>query len=98
VRDAIKKANICIARATKAARDGVEVVPAKAFVEKDRGDYVIFNYLLAVGDSIFPTPNTDDPQLNREYMILRECRGITFASDGSLLSRKFHIFFNINLI
>lgn len=96
VRDAIKNANLRITSATKMARDGNEVVPTKVFVEKDRGDYVIFNYLLAGGEHFFPTPNTDDAQTNREYTILRECRGLTFAKDGKLLDRKYHKFFNIN--
>jgi RNA ligase len=65
-----------------------------AFIEADRGDYVIFNYVISF-DGIFPFPNTDDPALNREYTVLRECRGLTFSKDGRILARKFAKFFNI---
>jgi RNA ligase len=69
---------------------------ATGFIEADRGDHVIFNYVVAFADS-FPQPTTDDPALNREYAILRECRGLVFDKTyGVLLSRRYHKFFNIN--
>lgn len=66
----------------------------KAFIEADRGDHVIFNYVVAFADS-FPSPTTGT-DLDREYSILRECRGLTFHKDGRILTRKFAKFFNVN--
>lgn len=66
-----------------------------SFIEADRGDIVIFNYVVSF-DGAFPAPTTDDAALNREYSIIRECRGLTFHKDGRLLNRKFAKFFNVN--
>ena len=66
-----------------------------SFIEADRGDHVIFNYLVSFAGS-FPEPMTGDPVLDREYAILRECRGMTFTKSGRLVSRKYSKFFNIN--
>ncbi|MAZ17937.1 MAG: hypothetical protein CL535_16605 [Ahrensia sp.] len=52
------------------------------FVVVDKGDYTVIDYVYALPDSF------DDP-------IRRECRGIKFARDGSILARPFHKFFNI---
>ena len=67
----------------------------KAFIEADRDDHVIFNYLLAFPGS-FPAPITDDTALNREYAILRECRGLVFHKNGRLVARRYQKFFNLN--
>ncbi len=65
------------------------------FIEADRGDHVIFNYIISF-DGIFPFPNTDDAALNREYAILRECRGLTFhKASGRIVARKYAKFFNV---
>lgn len=64
------------------------------FIEADRGDYVIFNYVISFPE-VFPIPITGDPELDREYAILRECRGLTFYKDGRIAARKFHKFFNV---
>jgi len=73
-----------------------ERLGVKAFIEADRGNHVIFNYLVAFAES-FPTPNTGDVELDRQYSILRECRGLTFCKDtGRVANRKFAKFFNIN--
>lgn len=67
-----------------------------SFIEANRGDHTIFNYVVAFPES-FPQPDTDDPVLNRKYAILRECRGLVFDSYyGVLLSRRYHKFFNVN--
>lgn len=66
-----------------------------SFIEADRGDIVIFNYVVSF-DGAFPAPITEDENLNREYAIIRECRGLTFHKDGRLLNRKFAKFFNVN--
>lgn len=52
------------------------------FVVADKGDYTVIDYVYALRDSF------DDP-------IRRECRGIKFDKDGSILARPFHKFFNI---
>lgn len=68
----------------------------KAFIEADRGDHVIFNYVVAFEGS-FPAPSTGDPAVDRARAILRECRGLTFCKQsGGVLNRKFQKFFNIN--
>lgn len=67
-----------------------------AFIEADRGDHVIFNYVVSF-DGAFPSPTTGDVALDREYAILRECRGLTFCKNsGRILARKFAKFFNVN--
>lgn len=80
VREAIAKAN---------AR-----LEVNTFIEADRGDYVIFNYVISFPE-VFPLPITGDEALDREYAILRECRGLTFYKDGRIAGRKFHKFFNV---
>lgn len=72
-----------------------ERLQTQVFVEADRGEFVVFNYILSFNGS-FPFPNTGDAALDREYAILRECRGLTFHKDGRILARKFHKFFNVN--
>ena len=65
------------------------------FFEADRGDIIIFNYLLSVAGA-FPVPS-GDPVEDRRASILRECRGLTFcAHTGKVLARKFQKFFNVN--
>jgi RNA ligase len=55
--------------------------------EKD-GGYTVINYVVAMEDT-FP-PVTDE-----RTAILRECRGIIFrTSDGAVMARRFHKFFN----
>lgn len=67
----------------------------QAFVELDRGDHVVFNYLVTFEHS-FPRPETRDAALNREYAILRECRGLVMCpSTGMVLARRYHKFFNV---
>jgi RNA ligase len=54
----------------------------KEFVTVNHGDYISIDYVYAEPDSF------DDP-------IRLECRGIKFRSDGTLLARPFHKFFNV---
>jgi RNA ligase len=69
----------------------------KLFIEADRGDHIIFNYLIST-PMTFPA-FTGDPVLDRKYAILRECRGITFDTvTGRCIARKFQKFFNANQI
>lgn len=66
-----------------------------AFIEADRGDHVIFNYVVQFDDA-FPEPFTGDPVVDRRRAVLRECRGLTFHKDGRILARKFHKFFGLD--
>ena len=68
---------------------------SNAFIEANRGDHVIFNYVVSF-DGAFPAPTTGNVELDREFAILRECRGLTFHADGRILTRKFAKFFNVN--
>jgi len=74
---------------------GYRVSSPKFFIEADRGDHSIFNYIVAFEHS-FPPPTTGDAALDREYAILRECRGLTFGADGRIIARKYAKFFNLN--
>lgn len=68
----------------------------KAFIESDKGDHVIFNYVVSFQGS-FPEPTTGNPATDRFNAILRECRGITFdKATGRVRTRKFQKFFNAN--
>lgn len=62
-------------------RDAIKGRPE--FSESDKGDYIVFNYHVAMPDS-FDCP------------IRRECRGLIFSKDGRLMSRPYHKFFNMN--
>src|SRR5574343_2058061 len=73
-----------------------ESLGSKAFIEADRGDHVIFNYVVAFEGS-FPEPNTGDHHTDRERAILRECRGLIMCKNTGLpLARRFQKFFNVN--
>jgi T4 RnlA family RNA ligase len=59
------------------------------FIEADKGDYIVFNYLVNFEDT-FP-PVTDE-----KSAILRECRGMIFEKrSGRLIARRYHKFFNM---
>lgn len=66
-----------IKQASEAIKDRPE------FIEVNRDDYVVFNYILSHEDSF------DDP-------MRRELRGLIFNRSGDVLSRRFHKFFNMN--
>jgi len=59
------------------------------FIEVDKDDYIVFNYLLVTPDT-FPTVTEE------VHAILRECRGLIFSKQGDVISRRFHKFFNAN--
>lgn len=59
------------------------IINRPEFIEKNKGDYIVFNYHIAHDDSF------DDP-------IRRELRGLIFTSSGDVLSRPLHKFFNLN--
>lgn len=77
------------------------------FIEADRGDYIVFNYLVAYTDS-FPSiggwgqklvkgakPYFYETIADEPAKLRRECRGLIFDSQGKILSRRFHKFFNM---
>jgi RNA ligase len=71
-----------------------EALGATVFIEADRGDHVIFNYLIQFPEA-FPE-FTGDPARDRELGIIRECRGLIFDSvTGKVISRRFQKFFNL---
>jgi RNA ligase len=77
-------------------QNGDVVKSPSVFIEADRADHVIFNYIISY-DGAFPSPNTGDAALDREYAILRECRGLIFhKASGHILSRRYQKFFNVN--
>ncbi len=69
---------------------------ATSFIEADRGDHVIYNYIVAFPES-FPQPNTGDEAQDRQNAILRELRGMIWCTEThTLLARRYHKFFNVN--
>lgn len=69
-----------------------DVVPAiegrKEFIVAERDGFTVVNYVVQTPDTF----SMDD----EGWEIRRECRGITFYEDGSLATRKFEKFFNVN--
>lgn len=77
------------------------------FIEADRGDYIVFNYLVAYTDSFPPIghwgqkmvkdakPYFYETEADTNAKLRRECRGLIFNPQGKLLSRRFHKFFNM---
>eukprot|EP01128_Nolandella_sp_AFSM9_P000304 TRINITY_DN10471_c0_g1_i1.p1 TRINITY_DN10471_c0_g1~~TRINITY_DN10471_c0_g1_i1.p1 ORF type:complete len:503 (-),score=108.84 TRINITY_DN10471_c0_g1_i1:100-1608(-) len=59
-------------------------------------DHSVFVYYLGLAKDIFPDPLTAPTEkLKRLYQLRRECRGLVFGKDGTLLARRFHKFFNV---
>ena len=63
---------------------------------EDEG-FVLFSYLF-MGKDTFASPNENgiSEDTKRVRKLLRECRGIVFSTEGKLLARRFHKFFNVN--
>jgi RNA ligase len=61
----------------------------------DRGDYDVVDYLYVLPDTFPPIPDDMSSPEARLAILRRECRGIMFRKDGSLLSRRLHKFFNM---
>lgn len=67
-------------------------IDVKAFIAAERGDHVIFNYIVSC-DGSFPFP--EEPSTYRQHAILRECRGLIMCpSSGRVLRRTYHKWFN----
>ncbi len=65
--------------------------------ERDWG-YVV-NYMVSMTDTFPPTTVVDDMgfiQFNLWAAIRRECRGLLFHKDGTIMARRLHKFFNVN--
>jgi hypothetical protein len=69
----------------------------REFKEVVNEHYSVFTYTVPTGRS-FPAllEAGDDPTARRLLRVLRECRGLIIASDGSVLSRRYHKFFNVS--
>lgn len=65
------------------------------FICADKGDYLVFNYLVSFEDT-FPTADTKDSELNEKYLIRRECRGLIWLKNEGRFVRRYHKFFNVN--
>ena len=61
------------------------------FIVAEREGYTVINYVVAMADTF----NMDGPD-DLGGAIRRECRGLIFDTDGNLMSRPFHKFFNVN--
>lgn len=72
-----------------------DVLPAiegrPEFIVAERDFGTVINYVVAMADT-FKMEGPDDVM----GAIRRECRGLIFAPDGTLMSRPFHKFFNVN--
>lgn len=64
------------------------------FIEANKGDYIVFNYLVNFEDT-FP-PVFKDGEFDKMAAIRRECRGLIFdAKTGEVIARRYHKFFNM---
>lgn len=69
--------------------------PEFIVVEKD--DYIVINYVV-MNEETFPIVDDQETDVSKRLaaMIRRECRGLIFDKNGSLINRRFHKFFNVN--
>lgn len=63
------------------------------FIEVDKGDYIVFNYLLH-GPDTFPPIYSESDIYSVRNAIRRECRGLVFNKEGYVIARRYHKFFN----
>lgn len=75
--------------ATKAANTRLG---SPVFLEIDRGEFVVFNYMISFRE-VWDFPENG---MDREHAILRECRGLIFRKCGTLVGRRLHKFYNVN--
>lgn len=81
---------------------------APEFIVAEKDGYTVINYVVA-GHDTFPDvgyistkmvkdamPYFTDTNQNDSAKIRRECRGLIFGSDGRLINRRYHKFFNVN--
>lgn len=77
-----------------------DVLPSIAgrdeFCVYKKDGYTLVNYNVVFSDS-FPDPcSAPNEETKKLYALRRECRGLLFHSNGKVLSRAFHKFFNIS--
>lgn len=61
----------------------------------DRGDFSVVDYLYVLPDTFPPIPDDPSSPEHRLAVLRRECRGLMFRKDGTLMSRRLHKFFNM---
>ena len=70
------------------------------FIVAEREDYDVINYVVQTQHTFDMYPNGFRSGRIVQYdyggAIRRECRGLIFYKDGTLMSRPFHKFFNVN--
>ena len=74
----------------------IEGFPEIIVAEKD--GYTVINYVVSTPDTWKRSGNADLANFYGGYeawTIRRECRGLIFAEDGTIMSRPFHKFFNL---
>lgn len=65
------------------------------FIECDKGDYIVFNYVLSGLETFPPLDPNNSRELNEELALIRELRGLVFYPNGQVASRRLHKFFNL---
>ena len=71
------------------------------FIVADRGDHTIIDYAVVLADTFPPIQSAGGSAKQRaerelRNKIRRECRGIIFDVNGSLIRRPYHKFFNLS--
>lgn len=66
------------------------IVNSPEFIVAEREHYIVINYMVSTPDT-FPAING-----SLEHMMRRECRGLMFHLDGTIMARRLHKFFNLN--
>jgi RNA ligase len=80
---------------------------APEFIVAEKDGYTVINYVVAGHDTFPDVHVTGDVYISGqnagEYSgqlhgaaVRRECRGLIFGSDGRLINRRYHKFFNVN--
>jgi len=86
--------NMTLSEVKEAIETHNKKLGCEVFFIVDKGYYFVANYYISHPHA-FPEENTGDPLLDRQYAILRECRGLTFYPNGEIAILKYHKFFNV---
>lgn len=65
------------------------------FIVAEKDGYTVVNYVVATHDTFPAIEGKDIPSLV-SAKIRRECRGLVFDTEGKLINRRYHKFFNVN--
>lgn len=65
------------------------ILDSPEFIVAEKDGYTVINYVVSTNDTFPVVQSTNDA-------IRRECRGMIFDSEGHVLSRRYHKFFNVN--